>query len=153
MEENIVTDRPLTTKKKVGTVHNPSFKYQDSPAVRVLRITEEDGLTRIDFVCHARAIIWANMEPDGFIRPVNTSIQLTMVKAANIPMAPDKHWFKNRDQALYYTLYFPALSKEVKAIDIIEKEVKVQPHNFRYFNFYEVSLVRIAWEIIKVDQN
>jgi hypothetical protein len=153
MKENTTLDEPLTTKEKVRTIHNPSFDHLDNPAVRVLRITEEDDLTRIDFVVYSRTFSWVNMRSEAFIRPVNTDIQLTMVKVVNIAVAPDKHWFKDRNQALYYTLYFPALPKDVKAIDIIEKEGGVLPHNFRFFNYYGVSLVRIAWEIIKADQN
>ena len=149
MKENTVLDRPVTTKEKVRTVRNPSFDHQDSAAVRVLRITEEDGLTRIDFVVYSRTFVWVNMREESFIRPVNTSIQLTLVKAVNIAIAPDKHWFKDRNQALYYTLYFPALSKEVKAIDIIEMEEANSHH--RYFNFYGVSLERVAREIIMVN--
>ena len=151
MKEDTVIDQP-TIKKKVRTVRNPSFDYQESPAVRVLRITEEEGLTRIDFVVHSRMFSWVNMQPGNFIRPVNTSIQLTMVQAVNIPIAPGKHFFHSRDQALYYTLYFPALPDDVVAIDIIEKEGGDQ-RNHRYFNFYGVSLERIAREIIMVNNN
>jgi hypothetical protein len=150
MKENTVFDEPRTTKEKVRTVYNPSLDYQDSPAVRVLRITGEDGLTRIDFVVYSRTFGWVNMRPEAFIRPANTSIQLTRVKAVNIAVAPDKHRFKDRNQTLYYTLYFPALPKDVVAIDIIEKE-GAQQHNFRFFNFYGVSLERIASEVIMVN--
>ena len=151
MKDNTVLEPPLTTKKKVRTVHNPSFDYQNSAAVRVLRITEEDELTRIDFVVYSRTFAWVNITPENFIRPVGTSIQLTMVKAVNIPVKPVKHWFHTRDQALYYTLYFPPLPKDVKAIDIIEREVPTPGH--QYFNFYGVSLERVATQIIKVNNN
>ena len=152
MKENTVLDQPLTTKEKVRTVYNPSFDHQDNAGVRVLRITDEDGLTRIDFVVYSRTFGWVNMRPEAFIRPVNTRIRLTLVKAVNIAIAPEKHWFQNRDQALYYTLYFPLLSNDIAAIDIIEKE-GTQPHNFRFFNFYGVSLERIASETITVHPN
>jgi len=151
MKENTVLDHP-SIKKKVRTVHNPSLDYQDSPGVRVLRITEEAGLTRIDFVCYSRTFSWGNIIPESFIRPANTSIQLGLVEAVNIPVAPGKHFFHHRDQALYYTLYFPPLADDVATIDIIEKE-GTQPHNFRFFNFYGVSLEKIAKEIITVNPN
>jgi hypothetical protein len=150
MKENTVLDQPATIKKKVRTVHNPSFDHQNSAAARVLRITEEDGLTRIDFVVYSKTFWWVSIMPDSFIRPVNTDSKMPLVKVVNIPIAPGKHFFHHRDMALYYTLYFPALPKDVKAIDIIEKEA-ARPNN--YFNFYGVSLERIASEIIKVNQN
>jgi hypothetical protein len=86
--------------------------------------------------------------PETFIRPVNTGMQLTMVQAVNIPVAPAKHWYKNKSQCLYYTLYFPALPDDVVAIDIIEREA-ARPNN--YFNFYGVSLERIARGVIMVN--
>jgi hypothetical protein len=117
----------------------------------VLRIVQEDELTRIDFVVRASPIRinggWVHIEPGTFIRPVNTGVELIMVQAVNIPTAPAKHWFKNKSQCLYYTLYFPALPEDVVAIDIIEREA-ARPHN--YFNFYGVSLEKIASEVIMI---
>jgi hypothetical protein len=150
MQEDIAIDQP-SIKEKVRTIRNPSFDYQNSASVTVLRITEEAELTRIDFVVYSKRFAWVNITPENFIRPVGTSIQLTMVQAMNIPVKPVKHWFHKRDQALYYILYFPPLPKDVKAIDIIEREVQTPGHH--YFNFYGVSLERIATEIISVNNN
>jgi hypothetical protein len=98
MPSTLNLDHP-SIKEKVRTIRNPSLDSQNSPEVRVLRITEESGLTRIDFVVYSRMFGWVSIRPENFIRPVNTSIQLTMVKAANIPIAPGKHIFHTRDQA------------------------------------------------------
>ena len=142
------------TEKKVKPVYNPNVEYQDNSSIDVLRITQEEELTRIDFVHRASPIRinggWVRMESGTFIRPVNTGMKLTMVQAVNIPVAPAKHWYKNKRECLYYTLYFPALPNDVVAIDIIEREA-VRPHNF--FNFYGVSLEKIARDIIMVNQN
>ncbi len=138
-------------KEKVKIIYNPKLIYQDNNSPEVLRISQEEELTRIDFAVHASPIRikggWVRMEPETFIRPVNTGLKLNMVHAVNIPVAPAKHWFKNKTQCLYYTLYFPALPEDVVAIDIIEREA-ARPHN--YFNFYGVSLEKVASEVIFV---
>ena len=138
-------------KEKVEIIYNPKLKYQDNDNPEVLRIAQEEELTRIDFVVRASPIRinggWVSMDPETFIRPVNSGLKLTMVQAVNIPVSPAKHWFKNKSQCLYYTLYFPALPNDVVAIDIIERET-ARPHN--YFNFYEVSLEKVAREVLIV---
>ena len=138
-------------EKKVEIIYNPKLKYQDNDNPEVLRIVQEEELTRIDFIVRASPIRinggWVSMEPETFIRPVNSGLKLTMVQAVNIPVAPAKHWFKNESQCLCYTLYFPALPDDVVAIDILEREA-VRPHN--YFNFYGVSLEKIAREVLTV---
>ena len=136
------------TEKKEKPVYNPTVEHQNGSAIGVMRIVQEEELTRIDFVCHAGRFSWVCIERETFIRPVNTGIKLTMVQAVNIPITPTKHWFKNRSQCLYYTLYFPALPDDVMVIDIIEREA-ARPH--KYFNFYGVSLERIAREVIMVN--
>jgi len=98
--QNII-EAPYVEKKR-KPVYNPSSEFRNISNVDVLRIAQEEELTRIDFVCKAspryRNGGWVNMAPDTFIRPVNTGIQLTMVQAVNIPVAPGKHGFKNKRQ-------------------------------------------------------
>ena len=137
---------PPYTEKKQRPIYNPAV--QRGSDADILRIVQEEDLTRIDFVVSAKVFGWVSMERETFIRPVNTGVKLTMVQAVNIPIAPAKHWFKNRNQCLYYTLYFPALPDDVVAIDIIEMEA-ARPHN--YFNFYGVSLERIARDVIMIN--
>ena len=151
MKPDIEIEEPHT-EKKIKPVYNHTVEFKNGSTIDVLRITQEDELTRIDFVHRACSFRinggWVRIEPETFIRPINTNMKLTMVQAVNIPIAPAMHWYKNKHQCLYYTLYFPALSEDVVAIDIIEKEA-ARPHNF--FNFYGVSLERIAREVIIVN--
>ena len=142
---------PPYTEKKVKIIYNPIAWGGKEDSIEILRIVQEEGLTRIDFAHRASRIYdnggWVRIEPGTFIRPVATDIKLTMIQAVNIPIAPCKHWYKNAKQCLYYTLYFPALPNDVDAIDIIEREA-ARPNNF--FNFYDVSLDKIAREILIV---
>ena len=139
------------TEKKVKIIYNPISWESKEDSVEILRIVQDEDLTRIDFAHRASRIYdnggWVSIESGTFIRPVNTDIQLTMIQVVNIPVAPCKHWYKNDKQCLYYTLYFPALPSDVEAIDIIEREA-ARPNN--YFNFYGVSLKKIAREVLIV---
>jgi len=140
---------PPYVKMKTKPVYNPIVEHQEEDTTEIMRIIQEEELTRVDFVHYASPIYmnggWVSIERETFIRPVHTNQRLTMVHAVNIPLAPKKHWYKSMRQCLYYTLYFPALSSDVVAIDIIEKEA-ARPHN--YFNFYGVSLEKIAQDVI-----
>jgi hypothetical protein len=153
MKPDIEIEEPYT-EKKVRPVYNPNVDFQNGSTIDVLRITQEDELTRIDFAYRSSPKYinggWVQIERESFIRPVNTGMRLTLVQAVNIPIAPTKHWFKKAGDCLYYTLYFPKLPDDAVAIDIIEREA-ARPHNF--FNFYGVSLERIAREVIIVNNN
>ena len=139
-------------EKKEKPVYNPGLEYQDNSAIDVMRIVQEEELTRIDFAYRSSPKYinggWVQIDKETFIRPITTGMRLTLVQAVNIPITPKKHWFKKAGQCLYYTLYFPALQDGVMAIDMIEREA-ARPHNF--FNFYGVSLERIARGIIMVN--
>ena len=144
---------PPYTEKKEKPIYNPSVEYQNGDAdIEIMRIVQEEELTRIDFVYRASPKYikggWVQIDRETFIRPVGTAMRLTLVQAVNMPIAPKKHWFREAGQCLYYTLYFPALPAGVVAIDIIEREA-ARPHNF--FNFYGVSLERIARGVIMVN--
>jgi hypothetical protein len=69
------------------------------------------------------------------------------LKAVNIPIAPQKHFFKRCGELLQYTLYFPGLPQETQSIDIIERDVT----NGTWFNFYGVSVNKIRTEALYVD--
>ncbi|MGL2963905.1 hypothetical protein ACSVH2_08825 [Flavobacterium sp. RSB2_4_14] len=102
-------------------------------------ISFDDEITRIDFVYVATQKFgngsWVQIERNSFIRPVGSDVKYKLIKAINIPYAPSKHFLKCAGQVLRYTLLFPALPKNTKEIDIIEK---LAPGY--YFNFFRVQL-------------
>ena len=75
------------------------------------------------------------MHSSCFIRPSFSKMKYPLVRAINIPIAPTKYYFKSCGQVHHFTLIFPALSKSVKLIDIIEKQ-----EQGTYFNFFRVEL-------------
>ena len=79
---------------------------------------------------------WISLLPDIFIRPVGTNDVLTLVFAFNIPMSPEKHYFRGINDSLRFTLFFPALPKDCTHIDIIEQAGRDKS----FFNFYNVPV-------------
>ena len=135
-------------KEQEKLIYNPTVKKLPAhdAIFKIMRIELEEDYTRIDFVYNNVKYDWVQIEANSFIRPVGTKTCYTLVKAQGIPYAPKKYNFKSANETLYYTLYFPALPKNVKEIDIIEKEL---PHG-NYFNFYGVSMERVRKELITI---
>ena len=90
----------------------------------------------MDFIAHW----WVNLNGEIFIRPVGTTDKLGLLYAHNIPVAPEKYFFKNKNEQLHFTLFFPALPKDTTHIDIIEQQGG-SPN--RFFNYYNIALSKI----------
>ncbi len=137
-------------KKIEKVVFNPIVHHKISDGSEVLRIENEDDFTRIDFIYYPRPYYidggWVSISSKSFIRPVDTNDKLTLLKAINIPIAPTKHYFRNVNEFLCYTLIFPPLPKNTKYIDIIESESA----GADWFNFYGVEMNRITRKRLEV---
>lgn len=118
---------------------NPISEYAPNENLGIEKISLDDDYTRIDFVCIApKKYInggWIQIDSGCFIRPTGSEIHYKMISAVNIPIAPSKYYFKGKGQVHRFTLIFPALSKSVKQIDIIEKFAEGT-----FFNFFKVNL-------------
>ena len=84
-----------------------------------------------------------------FIRPCGSDLKLHLVKAINIPIAPQKYHFSHCGEILTYTLYFPGLPENTRSIDIIENTL---PGN-DWFNFFGVSIDTVKNEKINVNNS
>ena len=119
---------------------NPEADYTDKLSIKSIELT--DAYTRIDFWYKAPDYYvnggWIQIDPLSYIRPSGSNMRYSLFKAVNIPLAPQKFHFKRCGQLHSYTLYFPALPKDTKKIDIIEREA---PGTF--FNFYDIDYA--AW--------
>lgn len=131
---------------------NPVSEHAPEENVGIESISFDDELTRIDFVYIAKQengnSSWVKIERNSFIRPVGSDVKYRLIKAINIPYSPNKHFFKCTGQVLRYTLLFPALPKNTKEIDIIEK---LAPGN--YFNFFRVQLNNKKPLLVLMDNN
>jgi hypothetical protein len=142
---------PQKTKKGLK-IYNPIVTINNSTELEILAITLDENYTIIDFIYYPPHYYenggWVQINSDTYIRAVGTSQKLKLIKAVNIPITPQKHYFKSSKAMLAYTLYFPALPKSCKEIDIIEC------NNGRignWFNFYGVSMEKIRTEPLIVN--
>lgn len=136
--------------KTQDLIYNPIVKYKTAKKIQVMRVELNEKFTRIDFAYNTDSKYinggWVQMHDSCFIRPVKSEVKFPMIKAVNIPIAPRKHYFKTVKDCLFYTLFFPALPINTKAIDIIELET----NDPNFFNFYGVTTERIEKEVINV---
>ena len=107
--------------------------------------TEEGELTVIHFIVKPNTNKytsgwWVQVQPKIFIRACGSRERLGLVYAHNIPIAPQKYFFKNGHEQLHFTLFFPAVPKGTTHIDIIENQGGSLT---KYFNFYRVSVTEI----------
>lgn len=137
-------------KKQEKYIFNPAIYHNTITLAKVMRIEISEKFTIIDFVYHPPKYYgnghWVRVHKEIFIRPIGSDFKYTLVKAVNIPIAPNRHFFKSANEVLYFTLYFPALPKETSEIDIIESNSSKNIEN--WFNFYGVSLQNSKAEIV-----
>lgn len=111
-------------------------------------IAVNDDHTRIDFYYRSPYKYvnggWITMEPSAYIQVVGSEVKYPLIGADNIPLAPERHYFRQSGEHHYYSLFFPPIPKNTKKIHIIEKEA---PGNF--FNFYGVE---VNQGVIKVNE-
>ena len=135
-------ERKTEVYKETGVkLYNPQALNHNSKH-RVKSIELNDEFTRIDFIYRSPDLYinggWIQIDKNSYIRSVDSDQKHRLVQAINIPYAPQKHYFKRKGQFHTYSLIFPPLPKETKAIDIIEKEAPGT-----YFNFYDIAFQ--AW--------
>lgn len=150
MEINIIEISKPKIKEREKQIFNPKVKQLPSrdTSFKIMRIVIDENYTRIDFVYNNGRFEWVQIDPKSFIRPAGSDVSYPLIKAVGIPLTPKRHVFKTAKETLYYTLYFAALPKSVKVIDIIEKEIHTPGHH--YFNFYGVSMEKIKSKKIEV---
>lgn len=128
---------------------NPISNFTPNEHMGIEQITLNEDNTRIDFVYISPKDYknggWIQMDANCFIRPVGSEIRYKMKQAINIPIAPNKYHFKCSGQVLRFSLLFPALPKEVKAIDFIEKHAEGT-----YFNFFNIALQHNEPTLIRI---
>lgn len=136
IEQLVETDRNLKVDSPVRFYNPNGMDFRNELRVKSIEATSE--YTRIDFIYKSSMIYdnggWIQMERDAYIQPKGSTQKYRLIKAIGIPIAPLKHYFKRQGEFYPYTLIFPALPKDTKCIDIIEK---LAPGS--YFNFYNVD--------------
>lgn len=76
---------------------------------------------------------WVNINRATFLeKSGGKSEGLSLLHAINIPLAPEKHYFKKHGDSIRFTLYFPAIPKDWTSFSLIEKSE--QGNAFRAHN-------------------
>lgn len=139
----------VLTKPESFVFENPISQYTPNEHLGIEKISLEDDFTRIDFIYIApKQYInggWIQIDAGCFIRPIGSEVRYKMVSTINIPIAPAKYYFKSKGQVHHFSLIFPALPKNVKQIDIIEKLAEGT-----FFNFFRVALQHNAPTVIRI---
>ena len=128
---------------------NPISQHTPNEHMGIEKISLDDDFTRVDFVYIApKKYInggWITIDSGYFIRPIGSEVRYKLIRAINIPLAPSKYYFKSKGQVHQFTLLFPALPKNVKHIDIIERLAEGT-----YFNFFKVALQHQEPTLIRI---
>ena len=139
----------VLTETESYVFKNPISQHTPNEHLGIEKISLDDDFTRIDFVYIASKLYknggWIQIDSECYIRPIGSEVRYQMVKAINIPLAPSKYYFTSKAQVHHFTLLFPALSKTVKHIDIIEKLAVGT-----YFNFFKVALQHQETALIRI---
>jgi hypothetical protein len=143
-------EEPLVAKEPTITICNPDMEFRSNTSMDVMKIELTEEYTKINFIHYADKIYidggWVQIQGNTFIRVLGSSDKLTLLKAINIPIAPNKHFYKSDHECLYFTLLFPSIPKSTTHIDIIEKE----GGGHTFFNFYGVSMTRVNKSVIRI---
>lgn len=135
--------------KEIETFKSPLSGRTPCKYLGIDKITMNEQYTQIDFVYIAPKKYvnggWIQIDAKSFIRAVNSETHYPLLEARNISIAPTKLYFNRAGQIHHYSLIFPALPKNVKRIDVIEKLAEGS-----YFNFFNVALQHNTPTIIRM---
>ena len=137
---------------KTLIIKSPISEYTPNDQSGIECISIDENYTRIDFIYISPKKYpnggWVKMDRNAYIQICGSNKKYHLLKAINIPLDPDKYYFKKTGQVLQFTLLFPAIPKTTTSIDIIER---LEPGN--YFNFFRVSLVSGQAVLININNN
>lgn len=130
--------------KTMRLVYRPKVRRSFDIKVKIHRVLADITGTTIDIdmlpnTTKYKRKWWANISREIYIRPVNTDVKLRVKGVINIPVSPDKFYFKSQYHKLSFRLIFPALPTDVMTFDLIESELP-ETDAISWFNFYGVSL-------------
>jgi len=150
-QAEVVIESEIPTRIKL---YNPdAMDYKNQHRVKSIELT--DAYTRIDFIYRSPNYYvdggWITIERNSYITPIGASANYYMIRAISIPITPIKHYFKKPGEYFTYSLIFPALPKDTKRIDIIEKLAPGTFFNFFNVNYAEWMTVPHATDFSKIN--
>lgn len=123
------------------TFIQPAYQSRTNPRISIQKIEIIDNYTVVHFVYVAPAEYtnggWACASPDMYLEDARSGKKHFLIRAKNIPVCTEKHYFKKAGEQLQFQLYFPKLHHSIRYINVIENASNG-------FNFYKVYLKPVA---------
>ncbi len=144
----------MSVSKKTPIVfHSPKHEGEKRNP-EILRITLNAEFTKVDFGYQATSYYikggWIRIDRNTFIEVLKTLTRYKLVRAENIPIAPEQLHFESTRDWRYFSLYFEPIPMDASVINIIEDEFGNQDD----FNYYKVKLsVKEAMDVRIQTQN
>jgi hypothetical protein len=63
---------------------------------------------------------WINISPTTYLMNTLTNTMLPLIQAHNIPISPQRHYFKKVKEKKTFTLFFPLLPQNWKSFSMVE---------------------------------
>lgn len=107
----------------IGQVYeNPIAAKQSHPDLRIdrIEITEENTVVNLTITNQLQSGGWFCADNNIVLRNPKTMQDYKIISSENIPVCPQKHFFKRKGEELTFVLYFPPIDKSLKFIDLIE---------------------------------
>lgn len=128
----------LSTICKAQTLHYPIIDNQDEESVIIEKIEKTENYTIVHLKHFASSQYtnggWVSISVDTYIKPLESSTKLKLIRAEGIPISPQKHHYSSKNDVLNFKLIFPSIHNS-QNIDLIECE-----ESKSCFNFYDISL-------------
>jgi hypothetical protein len=107
--------------------------------LQLLRVEINSQHTKIDFGYTSTDYYerggWVHINKKTFVSVHGIQKEFALLKAENIPFAPNQLSFKTSNDWLFFSLYFEAIPFNSKLIDLIENA-----DDKNSFNFYKIPL-------------
>ena len=104
-----IFENPIASKKSHPNLEITKLEITDTETIISLKVTNK--ISSGGWFCADKNIV---------IKNTKGSETYDLIKSENIPTCPDQFEFAYTGQILEFTLYFPAISSDIKFIDLIE---------------------------------
>ena len=125
--------------KNKRILYSIKSKRAELENLQLLRVEISSQLTKIDFGYTSTDYYerggWVHINKKTFVCVEGIEKEYALLKAENIPFAPNQLSFKTSNDWLYFSLYFEAIPFSAKSIDLVENADKKNS-----FNFYKIPL-------------
>jgi len=113
----------ISSLKVIGQVYeNPIAATQSHPDLRIdrIEITDENTEVSLTITNQLQSGGWFCADNNIVLRNPKNMEDYKIIRSENIPVCPQKHFFKHKGEELKFVLYFSPIDKNLKFIDLIE---------------------------------